>query len=158
MLISHRSEGMKIRNKKASNNLGGSAGYFFNYSERFNKTNSHLNHVNTLVNYNISDQLQELINRCGKYGRWLRVITDNPCILTHNLDDHGLRSNNAHNMSQYVNPRIIPLGFVVAKTVHTKANESWSWHLWPIDYALKQPISDTLRAMILQYMEAANDE
>ena len=110
------------------------------------------------IHYNTSDQLQMLINRCGKYGRWLRVIADNPGILTHSLDDHGLRSNNAHNMSQYVNPRIIPLGFVVAKTVHTKANESWSWHLWPIDYALKQPISDTLRAMILQYMGAANDE
>jgi hypothetical protein len=120
--------------------------------------NSHKKHSNILLNYNTSDQLQKLINRSGKYGKWLIVIADNQGILTHNLSDHGLKSNNAHNMSQYVNPRIIPLRWVVAKTVHTKANESWSWHLWPISYAIKQPISDSLRAMILQYMEAANDE
>lgn len=153
---------MKIRNKKASNNLAGSAGYFFIYRERLINMNSHKKHGSITTNLpsrnNTSDQLQEVVNRSGKYGRWLRVIADNSGILTHSLSDYELKSNNAHNMSQYVNPRIIPLGFVVAKTVHTKANESWAWHLWPIKYALKQPISDTLRAMILQYMGAANDE
>ena len=149
---------MKNANKKASKSGKIDAGYFFKNAGKNINMNSHKEHDSTEINYNTSDQLQKLINRVGKYGRWLRVIADNPSILTHCLDDHGLKSNNAHNMSQYVNPRIIPLGFVVAKTVHTKANESWAWHLWPIKYALKQPISDTLRAMILQYMGAANDE
>ena len=153
---------MKEADKTASNNLGGSAGYFFNHYPRFIKMSSYEKHNSTTQNpiaiYYTSDQLKRLINRCGKYGKWLTVIADSQGVLTHSLNDHGLKSNNAHNMSQYVNPRIIPLGWVVAKTVHTKANESWSWHLWPINYAIKQPISDSLRAMILQYMEAANDE
>jgi hypothetical protein len=153
---------MKNANRKASRSGKIDAGYFFKHYVRFTQMDSHKKHVSTtqnpLASNNTSDQLQELINRCGKYGKWLSVIADNQGILTHSLSDHGLKSNNAHNMSQYVNPRIIPLGWVVAKTVHTKANESWSWHLWPISYAIKQPISDSLRAMILQYMEAANDE
>lgn len=149
---------MKNANKKASRSAKIDAGYFFKTTREKIKISSHIVNTNRQINCNTSDQLQRLINRVGKYGRWLRVIADNPSILTHSLDDHGLKSNNAHNMSQYVNPRIIPLGFVVAKTVHTKANESWSWHLWPVNYALKQPISNTLRSMILQHMEVANDE
>jgi hypothetical protein len=105
-----------------------------------------------------SDQLKSLLTRCGKYSNWLKVIDTNDGILTHEMSEHGLKSNNAHNMTQYVNPRIIPLGFVVAKVVHTLPNKSWSWHLWPIKHAINQPISKTLRATIFSYMTAANDD
>lgn len=85
------------------------------------------------------------------------VIASNDGILTHQFSQFGLKSNNTHNMTQSVNPRIIPKGFVIAKVIHTNPNQSWRWHLWPVSYALTQPISKTLRVTILKHMEVAND-
>jgi hypothetical protein len=107
---------------------------------------------------NCSDQLSQLNIYSGKYSQWIKVIAANDGLLTHELGDYGLKSNNSHNMSQFVNPRIIPKGYVVAKIVHTLPSKSWSWHVWPVGYAINQPISKTLRATIFSYMEAANDE
>jgi len=117
-----------------------------------------MNKTNTSKTPNWSDEFKLLLSYCGKYRSWVIVIKTNDGILTHELSDHGLKSNNAHNMSQFVNPRIIPQGYVVAKIVHTLPSKSWSWHLWPVSFALTQPISKTLRATIFSYMTAANDD
>jgi len=147
---------MITENRKAGDNLGGSTSFLLQQLKRQHEALLMANYTkNTPKKEN---QMQTLVNNSKGYGNWLTVIASNEGILTHQLEAFGLKSNNAHNMTQFVNPRIIPLGYVVAKTVHTKPNESWSWHLWPIGHALKQPISDTLRSTIVTNMEAANDE
>lgn len=79
--------------------------------------------------------LQELISasQCTSYSIWLRVIWDNPGILTNQLSGYGLKSNNHHNASQELNLRIEPLGWQIMKRIKTKPNESWAWFIQPID-------------------------
>jgi hypothetical protein len=82
-----------------------------------------------------TDILQELINasQCTSYSKWLRVIWENTGILTNQLSEHGLQSNNHHNASQELNMCIEPLGWQIVKRIKTKPNESWAWFIQPID-------------------------
>lgn len=84
---------------------------------------------------NNADILQELINASQgtNYSKWLRVVWHNPGILTNQLSEHGLQSNNHHNADQKLNPCIEPLGWKIVKQVKTKPNESWAWFIQPID-------------------------
>lgn len=84
---------------------------------------------------NDSDILQELIKASHgtNYSKWLRVVWNNQGILTNQLSEHGLQSNNHHVSSQVLNARIEPLGWKIVKQVKTKPNESWAWFVRPID-------------------------
>jgi|GEM_PF-5574258 len=79
--------------------------------------------------------LQELINASHgtSYSKWLRVVWNNQGILTNQLSEHGLQSNNHHNASQILNERIEPLGYKIVKHIKTKPNDSWGWFIRPID-------------------------
>jgi len=79
--------------------------------------------------------LLELLKVCQgtSYSKWLRVVWENQGILTNQLSEHGLQSNNHHNASQELNLRIEPLGYKIFKEVKTKPNESWAWFIRPID-------------------------
>lgn len=81
------------------------------------------------------DILQELISASQgtNYSKWLRVIWHNQGILTNQLSEHGLQSNNHHNADQKLNTCIEPLGWKIVKQVKTKPNESWAWFIQPID-------------------------
>lgn len=79
--------------------------------------------------------LQELINASHgtSYSKWLGVVWNNQGILTNQLSEHGLQSNNHHNASQVLNERIEPLGYKIIKQIKTKPNDSWGWFIQPID-------------------------
>ena len=91
----------------------------------------------TLIGTTINDEeiLQKLIDvtQGTFYSQWLRVVWNNPGILTHELVKHGLQSNNHHDCSQKLNQRIEALGYKVIKKINTKPNESWSWFVFSID-------------------------
>lgn len=84
---------------------------------------------------NNADILQELINASQgtNYSKWLRVVWNNQGVLTNQLSEYGLQSNNHHNADQKLNPCIEPLGWQIVKRVKTKPNESWAWFIQPID-------------------------
>lgn len=67
------------------------------------------------------------------YSKWLPVIWHNQGILTNQLSEHGLQSNNHHNASQVLNLRIEQLGYKIFKEVKTQPNESWAWFIRPLD-------------------------
>lgn len=79
--------------------------------------------------------LQELINASQgtSYSKWLRVVWNNQGILTNQLSEHGLQSNNHHVSSQVLNQYIEPLGYKIIKQIKTKPNESWAWFIQPVD-------------------------
>jgi len=79
--------------------------------------------------------LQELINASQgtSYSKWLRVVWNNQGILTNQLSEHGLQSNNHHVSSQVLNQYIEPLGWKIVKQIKTQPNESWAWFIRPID-------------------------
>lgn len=147
---------MKYKNKKASRSAKIATGFFFQQSKNFTLTLSNSCKINTITELSWSNQLTQLTYVCGKYVSWLDIIAKPQGVLTHLLSEHGLKSKISKNMTQTVNPKIIPHEWVVSKTIHTNANESWSWYLWSVSYALNQTIN-TLRSMIIQHMEAAND-
>jgi len=79
--------------------------------------------------------LQELIKASHgtSYSKWLRVVWNNQGILTNQLSEHGLQSNNHHEASQVLNLYIEPLGWKIVKQIKTKPNESWGWFIQPTD-------------------------
>lgn len=79
--------------------------------------------------------LQELINASQgtSYSKWLKIVWENQGIPTHEISQHGVDSNNHHNASQRLNPRIEPLGWRIIKRVKTQRNKSHGWYLEPID-------------------------
>lgn len=79
--------------------------------------------------------LQKLVKACQgtSYSKWLVVIWENPGILTNQLSEHGLQSNNHHNASQELNLRIEPLGWKIVKQIKTRPNESWAWFIVPVE-------------------------
>ena len=80
-------------------------------------------------------------------------------LLTHELSEKfGCKSNNHHNVTQALNPRLIRMGWVIAKYRTGQPNESWRWYLEPVHVALSKPIRKDLRETIIRCMEAANDE
>jgi hypothetical protein len=87
----------------------------------------------TTTNHNAI--LQELINasQSTSYSKWLRVVWNNQGILTNQLAEHGLQSNNHHEASQVLNLCIEPLGWKIVKQIKTKPNESWAWFIQRID-------------------------
>ena len=84
---------------------------------------------------NDKDILQELIkaSQGTSYSKWLRVVWNNQGIPTDRLSEHGLKSNNHHNASKKLNPRIEPLGWRINKRIKTQQNDSHGWYLEPID-------------------------
>lgn len=84
---------------------------------------------------NDKDILQELIkaSQGTSYSKWLRVVWNNQGILTNQLSEHGLQSNNHHEASQVLNLYIEPLGYKIIKQIKTKPNESWAWFIQPVD-------------------------
>lgn len=80
-------------------------------------------------------------------------------LLTHQLSEKfGCKSNNHHNVTQALNPRLIRMGWVITKYRAGQSNQSWRWYLEPVHVALRKPIRKDLRATIVKCMEAANDE
>ncbi len=79
--------------------------------------------------------LQELIkaSQGTSYSKWLHVVWNNQGILTNQLSEHGLQSNNHHVSSQVLNQYIEPLGYKIIKQIKTKPNESWAWFIQPVD-------------------------
>lgn len=107
------------------------------------------------------DQLQFLKSACrGSYERRvLSIVWNNQGILTHEIGDKfGCKSNNQHNSTRDLNPRLIKLGWVVTKYPNGNARGSWRWFIEPVLQALTNPILKSLRATIIENMEAANDE
>jgi hypothetical protein len=98
------------------------------------------------------DILQELINASQgtNYSKWLRVVWHNQGILTNQLSEHGLRSNNHHNADQKLNPCIEPLGWKIVKQVKTKPNESWAWFIQPIDKKSAAQLALNLDGEVMQ--------
>ena len=91
--------------------------------------------------------------------RIMMLLWEHQGILTHELGEKfGCKSNNHHNVSQDLNPRLIRLGWVISKYRSGQPSESWRWYLEPVYVALQKPIRKDLRRTIHKYMEAANDE
>jgi hypothetical protein len=101
---------------------------------------------------NNTDILQELINASQgtSYSKWLRVVWHNPGILTNQLSEHGLKSNNHHNASQELNLCIEPLGWRIVKQIKTKPNESWAWFIHPIDNKPAAQLALNLQGGVMQ--------
>jgi hypothetical protein len=106
----------------------------------------------------------KLINACGNHKRWIKVILANPCILTHELSNHGLKSNNAHNVTQEINPILFKLGYWIAVYHVSAPNKSYAWKLVTVNQALKLPLNkrtrNRLEQLVLESLPrvSANDE
>lgn len=99
------------------------------------------------------------VARTSRECRILMLLWEHQGILTHELGEKfGCKSNNHHNVSQGLNPRLIRLGWVISKYRSGQPSESWRWYLEPAYVALQKPIRKDLRHTIHKYMEAANDE
>lgn len=97
--------------------------------------------------------------RTPRERRILMLLCEHQGILTHDLGEKfGCKSNNHHNVSQNLNPRLIRLGWVISKYRSGQTCESWRWFLEPVYVALQKPIRKDLRRTIHRCMEAANDE
>lgn len=97
--------------------------------------------------------------RTSRECRILMLLWEHQGILTHELGEKfGCKSNNHHNVSQDLNPRLIRLGWVISKYRSGQPSESWRWYLEPVYVALQKPIRKDLRRTIHKHMEAANDE
>jgi len=109
----------------------------------------------------INPTLKRLFSICHKSKERLILnsLWHDQGILTHELGERfGFKSNNHHNISQDLNPRLIKLGWVISKYQSGLPSESWRWYLEPIHVALQKKIRKDLRCTIIKYMEAANDE
>lgn len=105
--------------------------------------------------------LSQLMRVCrtARERQILTLLWNNQGILTHELGDKfGCKSNNHHNVTQGLNPRLIRLGWVITKYQAGQPSESWRWYLEPVHVALNNPIRKDLRRTIHKHMEAANDE
>ncbi|WP_133468281.1 hypothetical protein [Paraglaciecola marina] len=111
-----------------------------------------------------ANPLDKLINSCGTHKDWIKVILANPCILTDELSKHGLTSNNAHNITQNINPILFKLGYWIAVHDVSSPSKSWAWKLVTINQALKLPIHIRTRVRLEELIlesyprESANDE
>lgn len=117
--------------------------------------------VNLSCKANLSQPFSQLMRvaRTPNECRILMLLWENQGILTHELSEKfGCKSNNHHNLTQALNPRLIRLGWVISKYPAGKSSESWRWNLEPVYVALQNPINKPLREKIRKYMEAANDE
>lgn len=96
--------------------------------------------------------LQELINASQgtSYSKWLRVVWNNQGIPTNELSLHGLDSNNHHNASQKLNPRIEPFGWRINKRVKTQRNKSHGWYLEPITVKAEPQLELNLDGEVVQ--------
>lgn|SRR5690554_4550859 len=110
---------------------------------------------------NLSQPLSQLMRaaRSPRECRILMLLWEHQGILTHELGEKfGCKSNNHHNVSQDLNPRLIRLGWVISKYPAGQPSESWRWYLEPVYVALQKPIRKDLRRTIHKHMEAANHE
>ncbi len=108
-----------------------------------------------------NDQLQFLKSACRRVNeaKVLTIVWQNQGLLTHEIGDKfGCKSNNHHNVTRDLNPRLIKLGWVITKYHAGNPNGSWRWFVEPVIQALANPIRDSLRATIIENLEAANDE
>ena len=145
------------KNKKASKQLGGSAGFFLTKNRETKK-------ISLAKATQNATQKQEGIEKIfhetkqHKHYRWLVVIGLNQGITTEQLANHGLKSNNPHDVSLHLNEQLIKLGWVIAKFPTMGRFKSWSWHLLPVTRALKLGLDKRQQRKILTLMEAANDQ
>lgn len=105
--------------------------------------------------------LDALLRQCrsSRERRVLLNIWVHQGLLTHELGEKfGCKSNNHHNVTQSLNPRLIRMGWVITKYRSSQPNESWRWYVEPVHVALTKPIRKDLRETINRCMEAANDE
>jgi len=105
--------------------------------------------------------LEALLRVCrtSRERRILLLLWENHGFLTHEIGEKfGCKSNNHHNVTQALNPRLIRMGWVIAKYRVGLPQRSWRWFLEPVHVALRKPIRKDLRATIHKCMEAANDE
>ncbi|HEY0923398.1 hypothetical protein [Rheinheimera pacifica] len=107
-------------------------------------------------------QLLEMFLGCcktAKQRQLVRTVWEHQGVLTHHLTElYGFRSNNHHNFSQSINPRLLVKGWVIAKHKPSEPHGSWRWFIQPAYQALSCDIKPTLRQMILDHLKAANDE
>ncbi len=101
---------------------------------------------------NDKDILQELINASHgtSYSKWLQIVWENQGIPTHEISQHGVDSNNHHNASQRLNPRIEPLGWRIIKRVKTQRNKSHGWYLEPITVKAEPQLELNLDGEVVQ--------
>ena len=104
------------------------------------------------------EQLRKVC-RTNRERNVLRLLRTESGLLTHELGEKfGCKSNNQHNVTKDLNPRLIKVGWVITKYYAGKRYKSWRWYLEPVTQALVNPIREDLRATILKHIEAANDE
>lgn len=99
------------------------------------------------------------VSRTSRERRILMLLWEHQGILTHELGDKfGCKSNNHHNVTRDLNPRLIRMGWVISKYPAGLPSNSWRWYLEPVYTALQNNIRKDLRRTIHKHMEAANDE
>ncbi|MDV6328809.1 hypothetical protein Q5L94_12135 [Idiomarina sp. Sol25] len=109
------------------------------------------------IDYPLSQLMR--VARTPKECRILMLLWEHQGILTHEIGDKfGCKSNNHHNVTQGLNPRLIRMGWVISKYRAGQPSESWRWYLEPVHVALQKPIRKDLRRTIHKHMESANDE
>lgn len=117
--------------------------------------------INTSCKPLLNHTLKALLRVCSskRERHILKLLWRFQGVLTHELSEKfGCKSNNHHNVSQDLNPRLIRLGWVISKYPASQPSESWRWYLEPVYVALQKPIRRDLRRTIHKHMEAANDE
>jgi hypothetical protein len=108
-----------------------------------------------------NDNFKKLLSACRttQESKVLQIVWENQGVLTHEIGDKfGKKSNNQHNVTKNLNPRLIKTGWVITKYYPGKPYRSWRWFIEPVVQALANPIRKDLRATIARHMEAANDE
>lgn len=151
---------MSIRSKK----VGASAKMAptsFTKTENFLKNGFSRIKISKISSGNISDQLSILLSCTDKYKEWVSCIYFNPDILTHELSAYHLKSNNAHNVTQYLNPKLFKVGYWLAVYSSGLAHKSWRWRLVSVNQALHLPLhKKTVEKLtdLISEREAANDE
>jgi hypothetical protein len=113
----------------------------------------------------LTNNLPSILERALKHCKtplerqMIRAIAENRRIRTHEFGyQHGCKSNNYHNISKILNPRLIRKGLVITKYPPNQSKGSWYWYIEPIGLALSNPIRMDLRRTIFRHMESANDE
>lgn len=120
-------------------------------------------HQTSSARKNESDKqlMDTLLNCCitPKQRFLFKIVWHNQGTLTHDLTAiHGFKSNNHHNFTQSINPRLLEKGWVISKHKPLEKGASWLWFIEPAHQALMQDIHPSLRELILNQLGSANDE
>ena len=97
--------------------------------------------------------------KCKREKEIISLLWKYDGVYTHEISEkYGYLSNNHHQTSHTLNPRIIPLGWVITKYPDEGERRSWKWYIEQVTTALSQPIRRDLRRTIERCLEAANDD